>query len=154
MEFEALLKKVGHFGRYQHLVLILIGLLILINTTHLYIQVFTAGKSDHWCQSWTNENCPKDPGKNKVTCDELKKIHSVPKGGDNSTYEQCSKYNVSGIDLQTAIEITDDVKEREVIPCDQGWDYDRSSFPSTIIQDVSTYLHSSKYFKVDGGRCH
>ena len=142
MGFDALLKDVGHFGLYQKATVLLVSLMILISTTHLYIQVFSAGKSDHWCKSWTNEGCPTGSLDVDVSsCEDLKKSFSIPIKPieDNTThYEQCTKYNVSGIDIQTAMDLGDDVTKLEVIPCDQGWEYDRSLFPSTIIHDVST----------------
>ncbi|XP_071840298.1 solute carrier family 22 member 13-like [Apostichopus japonicus] len=135
MDFEALLKAVGHYGRYQKCILLLFGLMVLLNATHLYIQVFTAGKSDHWCQSWVNEDCPTDLDDADFNCEVFKKALSTPMVDNDTSYEQCTKYNVSGIDLQTAIDLGDDVTKLNVIPCDEGWEYDRSTFPSTIIQD-------------------
>ncbi|XP_071840714.1 solute carrier family 22 member 13-like [Apostichopus japonicus] len=141
MDFEAILKEVGPFGRYQKCVLLLFSLLILVNTTHLYIQVFSSGKDVHWCKSWPSDDCSNLVISNPDNCEDLKRRLSIPKTNNGEVnngsggYDQCTKYNVSGIDLQTAIDLGDDVTKLDVIPCDEGWEYDRSTFPSTIIQD-------------------
>ncbi|XP_071839823.1 solute carrier family 22 member 6-B-like [Apostichopus japonicus] len=139
MDPEEILSHVGSLGRYQKLIVALLCLPIFLATCHVYLQVFAAGKSDHWCKSWVNDDCPTDLLDDvDFNCEDFKKSMSIPIIIDeyNSTkYDQCTKYDVSGIDLQTAIDLGDDVTKLEVIPCDEGWEYDRSTFPSTIIQD-------------------
>ncbi|XP_071841267.1 organic cation transporter protein-like isoform X1 [Apostichopus japonicus] len=139
MNFEDTQKVVGSFGLYQKLLVALLCIPLLMSTCHVYLQVFAAGKSDHWCKSWVNDDCPTDLDDVDFNCEDVKKSLSIPIiiDEDNSTkYEQCTKYDVGNIDLQTAIVLGDNVtNELEVIPCDEGWEYDRSTFRSTIIQD-------------------
>ncbi|PIK51371.1 putative solute carrier family 22 member 5 isoform X2 [Apostichopus japonicus] len=139
MNFEDIQRVVGSFGLYQKLLVALLCIPLLMAPCHVYLQVFAAGKSDHWCKSWVNDDCPTDLDDVDFNCEDVKKSLSIPIiiDEDNSTkYEQCTKYDVGNIDLQTAIVLGDNVtNELEVIPCDEGWEYDRSTFRSTIIQD-------------------
>lgn len=135
MDFNESLKIAGNFGRYQKALALLLGTPILLNCLQIYVQVFAAGKSDHWCLSWEAENC-KDLNLTEFECDNLKRKLSIPYtlDDDNETvYEHCEKYNVTGIPLETATFID----KKEKIPCDSGWVHDQSTFPSTIIIDVS-----------------
>lgn len=137
MDFENVLKEVGHFGRYQKVRLVLLSAPILITVLHLYIQVFAAGKSDHWCRSWKNEDC-RDLNLTQKECEDIKKDISIPlkQGTSNQTeneFEQCVKYNVTRLDFKEAI--AGKVTLIDKIPCDDGWVHDRSVFPSTIIID-------------------
>ena len=145
MDFDEILGVVGNFGRYQKLLLILLCAPLLLGILHTFIQVFTAGESDHWCQSWQNENC-NEMNVTSIECDNIKKELSVPfkVTDDNETvFEQCLKYNISSIDLKTATDVeVGNITTLKQIPCDEGWVFDRSTFPSTIIIDVRFILLS------------
>ncbi|KAJ8021290.1 Solute carrier family 22 member 6-B [Holothuria leucospilota] len=137
MDFHESLKLAGNFGRYQKALTLLLGAPILLACLQIYVQVFAAGKSDHWCQSWENEDC-KDLNLTEFQCEHLKRKLSIPYtlDDDNETvYGHCEKYNVTGIPLETAALIDKKDTSLEEIPCDSGWAHDKSTFPSTIIID-------------------
>lgn len=138
MDFENVFREVGDFGRYQKTRLVLLSIPILVGVLHLYIQVFAAGKSDHWCMSWKNEDC-QDLNITQMQCEEIKKQISIPlkESTSNQTeteFEQCVKYNVTGLDFEAVIAGEETPVDK--IPCDDGWVHDKSVFPSTIIIDV------------------
>ncbi|KAJ8021289.1 Solute carrier family 22 member 6-B [Holothuria leucospilota] len=138
MDFDEALKSIGNFGKYQKALSLLLSVPILIGCLQIYVQVFAAGESDHWCQSWKEDNC-KDLNLTEIQCENLKKEISIPAkvADDNKTvFEHCEKYNVTGKDLETVM-LADYINSTifEKIPCDEGWVHDRSTFPSTIVID-------------------
>ncbi|KAJ8021278.1 Solute carrier family 22 member 13 [Holothuria leucospilota] len=49
---------------------------------------------------------------------------------------QCQKYNVSGLNLETAvISGQNNLTSLEKIPCDEGWIFDKTTFPSSVVYD-------------------
>ncbi|KAJ8021282.1 Solute carrier family 22 member 6-B [Holothuria leucospilota] len=155
MDFEKVLKEVGHFGRYQKVQLVLLSASLLIAVLHLYMQVFAAGKGDHWCRSWKNEDC-RDLNLTQKECEGIKKHISIPmkEGTSNQTeneFEQCVKYNVTKLNFKAAFE--GNVTLMEKIPCDDGWVHDRSVFPSTIIIDVSISYGLFAYVSLASSIC-
>ncbi|KAJ8021288.1 Carcinine transporter [Holothuria leucospilota] len=140
MDFNYALNSVGKFGKYQKILTFLLCLPILIECMHFYVQVFAAGESDHWCQSWKDENF-KDLNLSDIQCKNPKKETSVPvkvTNGDEIVFEQCEKYNASGTDLETAmLAEKNNYTTPEKIPCDEGWIHNKSTFPSTIIIDLA-----------------
>lgn len=145
MNFDEILRNVGSFGRYQKWCVVLLCVCMALGCMQIYVQVFSAGKSDHWCDSWPEENCQSLWISSKRDCTNLKKSIAIPlKAADNNdtVYEQCVKYNVSDVTFDTAITSFSGatVTDFEVIPCDEGWVFDRETFPSTIITDVSGHI--------------
>ncbi|KAJ8036126.1 Haloacid dehalogenase-like hydrolase domain-containing protein 2 [Holothuria leucospilota] len=138
MDFDSVLKEVGDFGKFQKRRLVLLGFPLLVGTLNVFLQVFTAGKSNHWCQSWKNEDC-KALNLTRELCDNFKREISIPvtiSEDDKTSFEQCEKYSVTASDFEAAVEIAGRNISLETISCDDGWVYDRSTFPSTIIMDV------------------
>lgn len=141
MDFEELLTEVGNFERYQKIRITLLSLITLPAVLQVYIQVFTAGKGDHWCQSWKAEDC-KAFNLTTKECESLKRELSIPvtydPSSDGMIYMQCQKYNVSGLSLETAaINVQNNLTSLEKIPCDEGWIFDKTTFPSSVVYDVS-----------------
>ncbi|KAJ8021306.1 Solute carrier family 22 member 13 [Holothuria leucospilota] len=142
MDFEKVLGIVGKFGRYQKGICLLLSLPMFVGVAAIFIQVFIAGKSDHWCKTtaWENDNCD-GMGLSTAECAELKKILSVPvkKETDGEVeYEKCLKYDVDGIDLETAAAMYNGGNGSytlKTIPCNEGWEFDTTTFPSTIIME-------------------
>lgn len=144
-DYDQTLRIVGKFGRYQKSLLILIFIPVLIGTCHSFIQVFAAGKSDHWCQSWQHENC-NELNITNMECNKLKREVSVPAkvtDQNQTVFEQCVKYDTSAIDLKTALDLDGNINTSQQISCDEGWVYDRSNFPSTIIIDFELVCEKS-----------
>lgn len=123
----------------------MLGFPALIGVLHLFLQVFAAGKSNHWCQSWQSEDC-EVLNLTQVQCENFKREISIPVtvSEDNKTsFEQCKKFNVTGIDFETAIGIVGENVSQKTIPCDEGWVHDQSMFPSTIIIDFQLVCEKS-----------
>ncbi|KAJ8026711.1 Organic cation transporter protein [Holothuria leucospilota] len=134
MGFDDILRNIGDFGRFQKRVLALILLIPLGQSGILLVQVFIAGRSDHWCrvEHWQDEDCYQW-GMTEEECILFKRNISSPMiEGERS---QCKKYNLTSIDLETAFNLHDAFNESDVISCDEGWEFDRSVFSSTIIEE-------------------
>ncbi|KAJ8021279.1 Solute carrier family 22 member 22 [Holothuria leucospilota] len=148
MDFEELLTEVGNFGRFQKIRITLLSLITLPSVFHIYIQTFTAGKSDHWCESWKTDDCIVF-NLTTIECESLKRELSIPvttgSSSDGTVYMQCQKYNVSGLNLETAvISGQNNLTSLEKIPCDEGWIFDKTTFPSSVVYDVSSqFNHTS-----------
>ncbi|KAJ8028578.1 Solute carrier family 22 member 6-B [Holothuria leucospilota] len=142
MDFEKVLEMVGKFGRYQKGICVLLSIPMFVGVAAIFIQVFIAGKSDHWCKitAWENDNCD-GMGLSTAECAELKKSLSVPvkKETDGEVeYEKCLKYDVDGINLKTAADMYNNDNGSytlETISCNEGWEFDTKNFPSTIIME-------------------
>ncbi|PIK45745.1 putative organic cation transporter protein-like [Apostichopus japonicus] len=153
MGFEEVLSEVGKFGRFQKLVVFLLGTSMLLRSAHVYFQLFAAVEPPHYCQVWRDEDCS---GMNITTaeCESLKKELSIPStaANDNKTveYEQCAQYNVTGISLDTAVDLYDEADNSlEVIPCTDGWIFSENSlYPSSIIADFSLVCGSAYVMEV------
>ncbi|KAJ8045218.1 Solute carrier family 22 member 13 [Holothuria leucospilota] len=147
MDFDSVLREVGDFGKYQKRRLVLLGFPVLVGSINVFLQVFIAGKSGHWCQSWESEDC----GSFNVTeiqCENFKREISVPvtiSEDGKKSFEQCEKYNVTGVDFEAAVGTVGKNVSLEIIPCDDGWVHDRSRFSSTIIMDFELVCGKS-YF--------
>lgn len=150
MHFEEILKLVGGFGRFQKLVVLLLGLSALMRSSHVYVQLFTATEPPHYCQVWKDEDCTELNVTTTADCMSLKKQLSIPSttNADNETvFEQCVQYNLTDISLETAVDSNNDsVQSLEVIPCTDGWIFSESAFyPSSVIVDVS-YINLYRHF--------
>lgn len=141
MNFEEILSSVGAFGKYQKSHMVLLCFCMIAASVPVYVQLFAAGESDHWCQSWPDEDC-QNLHLATTECVQLKKVISIPNTlntADNVTiYEECVKYNLSNMSFDSAMTCYDDrTDDIDVIPCDEGWVFDRSTYPSTMVEDVS-----------------
>lgn len=141
MNFEEILSSVGAFGKYQKSHMVLLCFCMIAASVPVYVQLFAAGESDHWCQSWPDEDC-QNLHLATTECVQLKKVISIPNTlntADNVTiYEECVKYNLSNMSFDSAMTCYDDrTDDIDDIPCDEGWVFDRSTYPSTMVEDVS-----------------
>lgn len=139
MDYDALLPKVGAFGRYQK---VLIGV-ILIPTVfpcafQAYSQLFIAATPNHWCRIVELEEYSHDHM-------ELIKQISIPKEWHNGQerYEECKMYKRNYSEIFTNFDalirtggLNESASSLEKIPCQRGWHYDQSLYPSTAVTEV------------------
>jgi MFS transporter, OCT family, solute carrier family 22 (organic cation transporter), member 4/5 len=142
MDFDEILPNVGSFGLYQKLVICVVLLpAVLPCAFHAYSQLFIAARPDHWCRA--PELAPYVD-----EYPELVKNLSVPRTFDDDEYKyaECSMYlhNYSellrGVNsaaefaakFQTDSTVNENVETRS---CLYGWDYDKSVFTSTVVQE-------------------
>ncbi|XP_022237076.1 organic cation transporter protein-like [Limulus polyphemus] len=111
---------VGSHGPWQTKVFILAFLLSFPNVWHALVVTFLAPNMDHWC-SRTSEY-------KNLTVSQWKNL-TIPLNDNNGvkTYSTCKMYNITGITLSEGI-------NRTIIPCD-NWEYDKSDYASTIIDE-------------------
>ncbi|XP_022088432.1 organic cation transporter protein-like [Acanthaster planci] len=133
MHYEDILHRVGHFGKYQKLVIVLVSMIEIPTACHFLAQVFLAASTDHWCMVPASQavNCSRLQLDSVSTCQEAQKNESIPYELDadgNRVYSSCERYSIE-----------EDISENatDVIACDAGWDFDRSRYKSTINEEFN-----------------
>lgn len=147
MKFDDIVIDIGEFGPYQIKVFLMVGLIGIPVGFNQMAQVFYASKVDHWCavEEWTSQldNCgdPKVDRGTYLDCIHTLRNMSIPQEEDdngNFMFSKCSKYNMVFSnwtdDNYVYVDQNPDV---EPIGCDEGWVYDRSENPRTIISDFN-----------------
>ncbi|GAV03917.1 hypothetical protein RvY_14281 [Ramazzottius varieornatus] len=131
MDFDDILQDIGEFGRYQQLLLIIVILPSLIpGGFHGFSQIFSVGvPEDYWCR------LPPSLCQN-FTENDAKKYFLPQEGAGNATrHSQCRMFDVDPdqfLDLVTNLTVP---RSTPTIPCQHGWEYDRSVYRSTIATD-------------------
>ncbi|XP_064359233.1 solute carrier family 22 member 6-A-like [Dromaius novaehollandiae] len=122
MAFADLLAHVGGMGRFQVTYVALLALPVFMMASHNLLQNFTAATGEHRCRvRWEANGTGLGPG-------DLLRV-SVPRG------ERCRRYVVAQWWLLEANGTAANGTEPETEPCRDGWTYDRSEFPSTIVTE-------------------
>ncbi|KAJ8026707.1 Solute carrier family 22 member 3 [Holothuria leucospilota] len=134
MTFDDILRSIGSFGRFQKRVIAFVSIPPLAQCAILLAQVFIAGKSDHWCHvgHWQDEDCHQW-ALTEEECILFKRNISAPM--IEGSRSRCSMYNVTGMDLESAFNLQDEFKLSDIINCNEGWEFDRSVFASTISEE-------------------
>lgn len=136
MDYDALLPEVGAFGRYQK---ILIGV-ILIPTVfpcafQAYSQLFIAATPNHWCR------IPELDEFNDVHMELIKQI-SIPQElhYGQLRYEECRMFKRNYTDIRLNFDLyvrgRNESANVDTVACQQGWQYDKSLYPSTAVTEV------------------
>jgi hypothetical protein len=126
MAFTDLLDAVGGVGRFQFLYTGLLLLPCALLACHTFLQNFTAAAPSHHCQHPSNrtEETIKDSGawlRATIPLDQ----HGIP--------EPCQRY----VEPQWALlSPNTSVPGAATEGCEDGWVYDHSIFPSTIVTEV------------------
>ncbi|XP_022084076.1 organic cation transporter protein-like [Acanthaster planci] len=136
MHYDGILDHVGHFGKYQKLVVLALCLMQGPSACQFLAQVFLAANTDHWCLIPASEaiNCTQLQLKSVSACQEEQKNESIPYELDDDgkrVYSSCERYATAEDDGDQGWNSTD------VIACDAGWDFDRSRYKSTINDEFS-----------------
>lgn len=126
MAFTDLLDALGGVGRFQFVYTALLLLPCGLLACHTFLQNFTAAAPPHYCQRPANhtEATTNDSGAWLRATIPLNQ-HGVPEPCQRYTEPQWAllKSNTSSLGLATE-------------DCKDGWVYDRSIFPSTIVMEV------------------
>ncbi|XP_028914836.1 solute carrier family 22 member 6 [Ornithorhynchus anatinus] len=131
MAFAELLERVGGTGRFQWIQATLVILPVLLLASHNTLQNFTAAVPPHRCWFLPGANLSGPDGPDGP--DAEAQLRAWVPWDDQGKPESCRRFrepqwgllltNVSG-DAGLATE-----------PCPDGWAYDRSMFPSTIVTE-------------------
>ncbi|KAM6157448.1 solute carrier family 22 member 6 [Rhynchocyon petersi] len=123
MAFNDLLQQVGGVGRFQRIQVTLVVLPILLMASHNTLQNFTAAIPTHHCRPPANTNLSKDGGleawlpRNRQGKPESCLRFTYPHQGPPSA--NGTETNITGV----------------TEPCADGWVYDNSTFPATIVTE-------------------
>ncbi|XP_022106113.1 organic cation transporter protein-like [Acanthaster planci] len=144
MHFDRILVHVGAFGKFQKVICVLLSLVAIPCAWHSIAQVFLAAETDHLCAVPADQslNCTGLDLETAVECLNQQKELTIPFTVDKEgqvVYSKCERY-VEAWDGELEGNGTNGTLQRdeasnETIPCDRGWEYDRSQYHSTIIQD-------------------
>ncbi|XP_076971091.1 solute carrier family 22 member 6 isoform X2 [Tamandua tetradactyla] len=123
MAFDDLLQQIGGVGRFQRIQIALVALPLLLMASHNTLQNFTAAIPPHHCRPPANANLskgrglgawlPRDRQGKPESCRRFTSPHWGP------PFANGTEANSTG-----ATE-----------PCTDGWIYDNSTFPSTIVTE-------------------
>ena len=132
MHFDRILGLLGEFGPYQRRIFFLICLVSVPGAFHKLAQVFLGASSDHWCAvpEWDNQDCTAW-NLTDAECELAKKNASIPQS-DGEGYDQCERYNVTGVSFHPGL----DPRNLSVEGCLDGWVFDTSQYQTTIKTDV------------------
>lgn len=136
MEFSELLDQVGGLGRFQVLQMVALVVPIMWLTTQGMLENFSAAVPSHRCwvplldNSTAQASVPGPLGpKDLLTV-------SIPMG-PNQEPHQCLRFRQPQWQLLDPNATATNWSEAATEPCVDGWVYDRSTFTSTIVAEVS-----------------
>ena len=126
MAFNDLLKQLGGVGRFQQIQVSLVILPLLLLSSHNTLQNFTAAIPTHHCRPPAHANLSEDG--------ELEAWLPRDKQGQP---ESCLRFTSPqrGPPFPNGTEARGTAATE---PCTNGWIYSNSTFPSTIVTEVST----------------
>ncbi|XP_077863431.1 solute carrier family 22 member 6-B-like [Saccoglossus kowalevskii] len=124
MKFEDILGILGDFGRYQQFQYFLICIPIMLCACNDMANTFLSASSDHYCRVHDNQTYQENSRLKNCT---------IPYEVDDGEVEwsKCDRYNVTDQDCYDG--------EAEVMPCDNGWVYDTSTYERTVVHDASIF---------------
>lgn len=119
MAFSDLLKQLGGIGRFQQIQVTLVVLPVLLMASHNTLQNFTAAVPTHHCRPPAHANLSKD-----------RELEAWLPRDRQGRPESCLRFTSPprGPPVPNGTEATE--------PCTNGWIYDNSTFPSTIVTEV------------------
>ncbi|XP_011798037.1 PREDICTED: solute carrier family 22 member 6 isoform X1 [Colobus angolensis palliatus] len=123
MAFNDLLQQVGGVGRFQQIQVTLVVLPLLLMASHNTVQNFTAAIPTHHCRPPANANLSKDVGLEAW----------LPRDRQGQP-ESCLRFTSPqwGPPFPNGTEANGTGATE---PCTDGWIYDNSTFPSTIVTE-------------------
>ncbi|XP_075705646.1 solute carrier family 22 member 7-like [Rhinoderma darwinii] len=124
MHFEDVLSEVGGFGKFQILSLMILCLPRVILPLHFLLHIFISAVPPHHCAISSHRN----PG--NLSQEDLLLIN-IPQEPDG-TFSSCKMFSEPQPHL-ILNRSRGTVNGSEVQNCDQGWEYDRSTFFSTTV---------------------
>ncbi|XP_075704451.1 solute carrier family 22 member 7-like [Rhinoderma darwinii] len=124
MHFEDVLSEVGGFGKFQILSLMILCLPRVILPLHFLLHIFISAVPPHHCAISSHRN----PG--NLSQEDLLLIN-IPQEPDG-TFSSCKMFSEPQPHL-ILNRSRGTLNGSEVQNCDQGWEYDRSTFFSTTV---------------------
>ncbi|XP_012884627.1 PREDICTED: solute carrier family 22 member 6 [Dipodomys ordii] len=122
MAFNDLLKQVGGVGRFQLIQVTLVAVPLLLMASHNTLQNFTAAIPAHHCRPPATANLSRDGGLEAW----------LPRDKDGQLVSCLRFTSPKGLPLSNG---TEDNTTGVTEPCADGWIYDNSTFPSTIVTE-------------------
>ncbi|CAH1774737.1 unnamed protein product [Owenia fusiformis] len=133
MKFDEVFEITGHFGPYQLVLYILLGIVGIPNGYQNLATTFIGGKQDHWC---------KIPELSNLTHNQ-QKVVGIPlirESDGNVRYDQCFMFNLSYssythdelINWNRTVQGIDDSTPK--LKC-TSWVWDQSQYQSTILSE-------------------
>ncbi|XP_023420065.1 solute carrier family 22 member 6 isoform X3 [Cavia porcellus] len=123
MAFNDLLKQVGAVGRFQQIQVTLVILPMLLMASHNTLQNFTAAIPIHHCRLPPNASLGPDG-----------KLGAWLPQDAQGRPESCLRFATPWREPRLTNDTTANLKE-PTEPCVDGWVYDNSTFPSTIVTE-------------------
>ncbi|XP_062950489.1 solute carrier family 22 member 6 isoform X2 [Cynocephalus volans] len=123
MAFNDLLMQVGGVGRFQQIQVALVLLPVLLMASHNTLQNFTAAIPTHHCRPPANTSLSKDKG-----------LEAWLPRSRSGQPESCLRFTSpqAGPPFPNGTEAN---STGTTEPCTDGWIYDNSTFPSTIVTE-------------------
>ncbi|XP_042531553.1 solute carrier family 22 member 6 [Dipodomys spectabilis] len=122
MAFNDLLKQVGGVGRFQLIQVTLVAVPLLLMASHNTLQNFTAAIPAHHCRPPATANLSRDGGLEAW----------LPRDKDGQLVSCLRFTSPKRLPLSNG---TEDNTTGATEPCADGWIYDNSTFPSTIVTE-------------------
>ncbi|XP_038078075.1 organic cation transporter protein-like [Patiria miniata] len=139
MKLEEFVPLVGNFGRYQLFVVVYACMLCIVCSMVSFGNVFFAAETDHWCQVLPQENCSSWVEFQDNCTDVKKSILLPPPENENSKYpySTCQQWDLPpGYEFDPYEPLSEvDNHTYGQVPCQDGWEYDRSQYKTTTISD-------------------
>lgn len=133
MSFPDILEKVGSFGKFQILQVLMLGFPVLFMASHNLLQNFLAIIPDHRCRLRLENNGSVNVTAGLLTGEGLVRV-LIPLDGDGRP-EKCRMYSSPQWHLLDLNATWRNATEAETQACTQGWEYDNSRFKATIVTE-------------------
>ncbi|XP_078000073.1 organic cation transporter protein-like [Glandiceps talaboti] len=144
MQFDDILKYLlGELGTYQKRVLFLLGVMVIPTGYYTMLPVFFFAPTDSWCKVPNVDEISQQVCLTNFTtasCLELVKNITIPRQSANlgcgpvTAFSQCHRYNTN-LSETTFYKVEQNknyYQNSSTLNCDHGWEYDRSTYTSTV----------------------
>ncbi|EPQ20739.1 Solute carrier family 22 member 11 [Myotis brandtii] len=133
MAFSELLERAGGVGLFQTLQVLTLLLTSVFLPSHMLLDNFSAATPGHRCWARMLDSSSEAP--TNLTHEALLLI-SIPRG-PNREPQQCRRFRHPQWQLLAPNATAANWSEAATEPCVDGWVYDRSTFTSTVVAEVS-----------------